>query len=160
MLPLRAPPVGVRARGNASMSSHGTDLAVRGQVRYQCSLPARLIIAPDHQKLIKLDKSSPGGGGPVPAQVADLSMGGVGLQSPVFFPLSCHLVITLQASDTEPELSISLRLQRVLMLDRVPTYYLGTAFESLNPEQARSIAALVERLKSSGAALVPEKPRA
>jgi hypothetical protein len=142
------------------MSSHGTDLAVRGQERYQCGFPSLLVVATEHQKLIKLDKSSPGGGGPVPVQVVDLSMGGLGLRSPVFFPLSCRLVITLQATDTEPELSVPLRLQRVMMLDRAPSYYLGTAFETLTPEQTRSIASFVDRLKSSGAALVPEKPRA
>jgi hypothetical protein len=92
----------------------------------------------------------------------DLSMGGAGLRSPLFFPLTTKLVLTI----TPPEglgddpVQVGLKVQRVIMLDRTPTYYLGTAFEGLTPKQSELISAMLADLKASGALLVPEKPRA
>jgi hypothetical protein len=53
-----------------------------------------------------------------------------------------------------------LRVQRSAMTDRKPTYYVGGAFEGLSEYQRAAIAALMSKLKASGAKLMPEKSRA
>ena len=144
------------------MSTNATDLAVRGHERYQCNVPAVLAVHSEHAKLIRLDKSAPGAGGPASVHIVDLSMGGVGLRSPLFFPLSTRLVLHLTppSGDVSHAIPLSLRVQRVMMLDRSPAYYLGTAFEGLAPEHAAVVSELLDGLRASGAKLVPEKPRA
>jgi hypothetical protein len=134
-------------------------LAVRGHDRYQCELSALISISPEHSKLIKVDKSAPGGGGPASAVIVDLSMGGVGLRAALFVPLTCRLVINL-AAPGKPEAPMHVRVQRVSMLDRTPMYYLGTSFENPTPEQIAAVSALLNHLKATGARLVPEKQRA
>lgn len=141
------------------MSSHATDLAVRGHERYQCELTAQITIAPEHSRLIKVDKSAPGAGGPAGAVIVDVSMGGLGLRCALFVPLTCRLVMSLTLP-TGSSATLPLRVQRVSMLDRAPTYYLGTAFENLSPEQTQATRAILDHLKATGARLVPEKQRA
>lgn len=144
------------------MSTSATDLAVRGHERYQCSLPAVLAVGAEHAKLIRLDKSAPGAGGPASVSIVDLSMGGVGIKSPLFFPLTTRLVLHLTppSGDVTHAIPLNLRVQRVMMLDRSPAYYLGTAFEGLTPQHAAVVSEVLAGLKASGAKLVPEKPRA
>ncbi len=144
------------------MSAHTSELAVRGHERYACNIAALVGVGAVHAKIIRVDKSAPGAGGPAMCHIVDLSTGGAGLRSPLFFPLTTSLVLTI----TPPEglgadaVQVAVRVQRVMMLDRAPTYYLGTAFEALPPDKAELISAMLASLKASGAALVPEKPRA
>lgn len=144
------------------MASHAADLAVRGYERYQCNLISLVRVESEHAKLIRVDKSAPGAGGPATVHIVDLSMGGVGLRSPLFFPLSTKLVLSIHPPEALgiDAVEVGLRVQRVIMLDRTPAYYLGTAYDNLTPKQSELISGMLADLKAAGAPLVPEKPRA
>jgi hypothetical protein len=66
--------------------------------------------------------------------MVDFSAGGIGLRGPVFFPRGATLTLTLAGMETGDEnvgsIVFHVRVQRVVMVDRGPTYYLGTAFIS------------------------------
>jgi hypothetical protein len=141
------------------MSSPTSELAVRGSARYQCGFDAQVSVAQEHARLVKTDKSAPGAGGPAAMTLVDFSLGGAGLRSPLFFPRLCRLVLTFTPPGAADPMSVELRVHRVSMLDRSPSYYLGTAYESLTAEQTQSILQVVQHLKASGAKLVPELPR-
>jgi hypothetical protein len=141
------------------MSSPASDLAVRGSARYQCTIDALIVVAQEHARLVKPDKSAPGAGGPVPVSVVDLSHGGAGIRSPLFLPRLCRLDLTLTLPGRTDPMTLALRVHRVTMLDRSPAYYLGTGFEGLTPEQSEQVSEVVSKLKASGAKLVPELPR-
>lgn len=141
------------------MRSAASDLVVRGSDRYQCDLPGSLAVAPAHAKVVRPDKSAPGAGGPVDVRIVDLSSGGAGVSSALFLPQGSRLTLRLTPPAGSP-LVVEVRVQRVMMLDRKPTYYLGTAFEGVPPDSAQVIAALLREFKASGAPTVPEKPRA
>ena len=141
------------------MSSSASELAVRGSARYQCDFAAQIAVTQEHARLVKADKSAPGAGGPVPLHVVDFSLGGAGLKSPLFLPRLCKVALTLTAPGCPDAVSVELRIHRVMMLDRSPSYYLGTAFENLTPEQSQAVLQIVSHLKSTGAKLVPELPR-
>ncbi len=142
------------------MRSAASDLVVRGSDRYQCDYAAGLVVAPVHAKIVKPDKSAPGAGGPVDARVVDLSSGGAGVRSPLFYPQGSRLMLRFAPAPGAEPLLVEVRIQRVMMLDRTPNYYLGTAFEGLTPEALEAVSRMLRDLKASGAAAVPEKPRA
>ena len=142
------------------MPSPASELAVRGSARYECSLDAQLAVGSEHARLVKPDKSAPGAGGPVRAVVVDLSLGGAGFRSPLFFPRTARVSMTLIPPGKTVAIVAELRVRRVMMLDRAPTYYIGAGFEGLTPEQSQAILEVLAHLKASGAKLVPEVPRA
>lgn len=142
------------------MPPQTAELAVRGHDRFQCDLNAQISIAPEHARLVRPDKSAPGAGGPISVRAVDMSMGGIGVRSPLFVPQTCKIVLVLQSQALPTGLKVPLRVQRVMMHDHAPTYYLGTALDQASAEQMQSIASVIAHLKSTGATLVPEKPRA
>jgi len=109
---------------------------------------------------VRPDKSAPGAGGPVSVRAVDVSLGGVGLKSPLFLPRLCRLTLSLVPPGRTERLTLELRVHRVTMLDRAPTYYIGAAFDSVTPEQADAVLTMLNHMKASGATLVPELPRA
>jgi hypothetical protein len=142
------------------MTTSTSELAVRRHERYGCDLPAQIAVAAPCGEKVRLSRSTAGSTGRVSARVVDCSLGGIGLQSAVFFPMSCQVRVWITLPEGPGPIQADLRIQRVVMLDRKPTYYLGGAFESPAPEQDKSIQALMAYLRKSGAPLVPEKPRA
>jgi hypothetical protein len=141
------------------MSSQASDLAVRGSARYQCAIDGAIAVGDEHSKLVKADKSAPGAGGPVSVRMVDLSHGGAGLRSPLFLPRLCRLSLTLTLPGSIDPITLGVRIHRVTMMDRSPSYYLGTGFEGLTPEQSEAVSLVVAQLKAAGAKLVPELPR-
>jgi hypothetical protein len=96
--------------------------------------------------------------------VVDCSLGGVGIQSLIFFPMTCTMRLWFTLPEAPGikggEIELLLRMQRVAMLDRKPTYYLGGSFEAAAPERDETVARVLGWLKATGAPLVPEKSRA
>jgi len=141
-----------------------SDLAVRLHERYACELPAHVSVSASSAAGVRLARSTVGATGKIPARVVDCSLGGVGIQSSVFFPMTCcmNLWLTVPGSSGNAgrDIELEVRLQRVTMLDRKPTYYLGGSFESEGPDAQAAIARLLGWLKATGAPLVPEKSRA
>ena len=143
------------------MATPSPELSVRRHERYLCDLPAGVTVAPQSAGAVRVSRSAIGTNGRVQARVVDASEGGVGLMCPVFFPLTCRLrVIFDSPAGGGQQIEATVRIQRAVMWDRKPTYYLGGAFDGLSPEQARAVAAALAALRAAGAVPVPEESRA
>jgi hypothetical protein len=140
------------------MSASPPDLIVRRHERYGCGFPAQVRVAPAHAAAVRPARSVGGGDGSVPAEVVDCSLGGVGLRSDVFLPLTCRLIVSF--SDGRGRIESEARIQRVAMVDRAPAYYLGTCFEDPTDQTLEAVRALVSALRAAGAPLVQEAPGA
>jgi PilZ domain len=123
------------------MSQAKTDLSVRQHLRQQCDLAARARLVDADAAFIKLAPLVSRSPGVVDLRVIDTSRGGLGLSSAVYLPPGTRLLIALSIDNTPAELSV--RVQRVRMTDRKPTYYVGTSFHDTTPEQAALIATLL-----------------
>ena len=105
-----------------------SDLTVRQFERHELENAAtlRLHVDPTHQLQFSTNADVAEG---IPATLADLSAGGMGLKTKHFIPRGCTLKVTVEttcglAFDTR------VRVQRVRMTDREPTYMLGTKFDA------------------------------
>ncbi len=130
------------------------DLIVREHERLACRHDALL-----HIESGRVVLSGAGSDGPdtLPAEVVDCSAGGVGLQTDVFLPRGCPLRLRISHPDL-PALNAPLRIQRVTMTSREPTYYLGAAFVDLDPQQDDALQRLLQRLRASQPAPGPKEP--
>ncbi len=123
------------------------DLMVRRHERHELVLPAILSVAPEHQSLVRFNPSICERDGWIPATLADISPGGLGLVTSVFIPrMSLMRVRVMRGQDERQVLDVKVRLQRVTMTDRRPAYLLGTAFVELNDEQKSVIQAITAEL--------------
>ena len=91
------------------------------------------------------------GTGAIDAFVTDASRGGLGVESAVFIPRGCRLRVRMrsQGAVAAPEKDLIVRVQRVSMLDRKPTYYLGVSFVSKGPEHEQTVGAMLEMARLS-----------
>jgi hypothetical protein len=130
-------------------------LAVRRHERYACALPARLTIAPASTQAVRPSRSVGDTDGAIPATLVDCSLGGLGLRSALFLPVACHIRVTFTIGDAAHAATV--RIQRAVMSDRAPTYYLGTALDDSDTAGAVALRAALDALKASGAQPVQEK---
>jgi hypothetical protein len=128
-------------------------LSVRQHARVQCRLPAAVTVAAPHAQRVALTAGS----GEVRATLTDLSAGGLGLRSPVFFPKGCLLDLALTVGDGPAAFHFrtTLRVQRTIMADRAPSYDLGAAFANPGPELDSALKALREHPALSASAPAP-----
>jgi hypothetical protein len=124
--------------------SKTADLSVRQHARQGCDVPAGVTVAGPSIQAVKLVKI---GGSGAAARVVDFSLGGLGLSSPVYFPLTSQLRVTLADAGGQT-LKVDLRVQRSAMTDRTPTYYIGTSFDTSTPEQQQAVAKVLAFLKT------------
>ena len=128
------------------MAQGAEQLVVRQHERFHCRLPLQLRIAPDVAEQIVLARAVCDGSGAIEAFITDASRGGLGIESAVFLPRGCRLRVRLSsaAAPATPEHDVLVRVQRVSMLDRKPTYYLGVSFASKGPEHDAAVAAMLD----------------
>jgi hypothetical protein len=127
-------------------------LVVRQHERFLCRLAAHLRVAEDMAEQVMIARSVGDGVGAVDAFITDASRGGLGIESTVFFPRGCRVVVRVRAAGPMPVQDLTLRVQRVSMLDRAPTYYLGLSFVSKGLEHEHSVVALLEHARQAAAA--------
>lgn len=116
------------------MEPNPTPSLVRTDQRYNCSLGAVLRPAPDEPSEVGRDlgdqvllgRSAGEGDGTVKVTVVDVSRGGLGVATPIFFPRGSRIEISVNGKDGVG--TVQGRVQRVEMLDRRPTYRLGVLF--------------------------------
>jgi hypothetical protein len=133
-------------------------LIVRQFERVRCALPAESSITTEHSKTVVLSAMAADGNGTFPVTVVDISKGGLGLKSTVFIPKLARLsVIIADPQGREAATLVNIRIQRVVMIDRTPTYELGGPFLDPTPQLASQIAALINRVGSSQPAASPAK---
>lgn len=145
------------------MEAQKTTLAVRQHVRYLCDLPAHAALELETAAIIKLSRSAVSADGRVPLRVVDLSRGGLGLASTIYFPPGAmlRLEISFPATDGVERLAVlPVVVRRTTMTDRTPSYYLGASFERLDTSQKAIVEELTEVLVALGATQAPEKSRA
>lgn len=118
------------------------DLAVRLHTRHECELSAQVFVAADEQRSLALSRAALGAGGALRATLTDCSEGGLGLRTEVFLPRNAPLrvVVPCPGLPGAPPLFDGLvRVRRVRMVDRAPTYYIGAAYEAGDASGAASL---------------------
>lgn len=132
------------------MSQTGDSLVVRQHERHACAFD---VVLASRSEGVVLAQSvggagRPGGGGAAGAVVfgatlVDLSLGGLGIQSDVYLPKRSLIIVRLELPERvlQPGESASMEtvvvVQRAVMSDRRPSYYLGTAFTDAQGVDAR-----------------------
>ena len=124
--------------------SNTADLSVRQHERHACDVAAGMLVSGPSVGAVKLVKTGAAG---APGRVVDFSQGGLGLSSTVYFPLTCHLRVSIP-DNAGGSIKIDLRVQRIAMLDRTPTYYIGTSFEAATPEQHKAVADVLAHFRA------------
>jgi len=123
------------------MSQPRNNNAVRQHQRYQCNIAAAVRFDEADARRVKLSPEASTSATTVACQLIDASRGGVGFSSKVYLPPSIRLVVSLKVSGIVQEVRV--KVQRVRMLDRTPSYYIGTSFIGTSEEHGRVVEALL-----------------
>lgn len=133
------------------MTQGGNDLSVRQHKRYQCDLASRVRLESADASAIRLSPAASPSPFQLESRVTDTSHGGLGLASPVYIPTGARLSVTMCIDGHERQFQV--RVQRVRMTDRAPTYYIGTSFIGTSADHASGVNALLASCaKAEGAA--------
>lgn len=134
------------------MSAPKTDnLVVRQHERVRCALAAQSQVTGEHAGIVVLAVGATDGQGGFVCSVVDISNGGLAVRSKVFMPKQTRLVVRITdpslATEGQPvAFTATCKVMRVQMVDRTPTYELGTAFVDMSPEDKRTVSALIARV--------------
>lgn len=127
------------------MAQPGSEqLVVRQHERFLCRMPTLVRVAEDAAEQVTLSRAIGDGTGAIDVFITDASRGGLGIESHVFMPRGCRLKIRVQTGIGGSVHDLTLRVQRVTMLDRKPTYYLGLSFVSKGPDNDLGVGVLLE----------------
>jgi hypothetical protein len=131
-------------------------LVVRQHERYVCRLPAQVRVAAEIADCLVLADTVGDGAGAVDATIVDCSRGGLGLECGLFFPRGARLLIRpLSAGPDAPDADVVVRVMRVTMTDRRPTYYVGVAFAGTGVAQTAAAGALLDLARAASGAAQP-----
>jgi hypothetical protein len=132
---------------------------VRRNERHDVALRGRFKISPEHDPIVKLSKVSGARDGLLEADIVDLSAGGLGFLSPVFFPkharITCQIAPGNRASDAFDTQGV---VRRVVMTDRRPMYLIGVSFDSITDEASTRLHELLSEF-DDGPAPTPSLTR-
>ncbi|MBX9736089.1 MAG: PilZ domain-containing protein [Phycisphaerales bacterium] len=130
------------------MTIGNENLAVRQHERYRCAMPVGLVMSPEHSDILRLSSSVVDKSNTIRAVMTDCSLGGLGLNTAIFFPKRARVVMTY-TTEEGPAIELALRVMRVQMIDREPTYYLGMALVDPNDDtNATGLGRLIELAKA------------
>lgn len=124
---------------------------IRQHERWQCQMECVARVGPDAAAQVRVSARVASRDGGVPGELIDCSKGGMGLRTGVFMPKGAELLVDV----TLPEggsVRLTGRVQRVTMLDRTPTYYLGIAFVANGSEASGSVERLLGAASRGGPA--------
>lgn len=119
------------------MEPQTSQLFVREHERHHCRIGVDLWIVPEDEEAVTLARSVGSEARMVRGTMVDCSRGGFGLEVGVFLPRKCRVGMRIReegeggaapASRETLAYETRGRVQRVAMIDRKPTYYLGMAF--------------------------------
>ncbi len=130
-------PPGARQR-RCRLQPKSEPTVVRQHERVQCQLAAVVRIAPEMEARVVFSGTVCGtgrAGGTVGAEMIDCSRGGLGLKMKVFVPKHAKLVVRVACGPEGEQHDFAVVAQRVKMLDRGPTYYVGASFPGGANEQ-------------------------
>ncbi len=133
------------------MAENPEQLIVRQFQRHDCSLPASLSIAEDSSDQVILSQSIIRSCGTIPVTIVDISLGGFGIELSIFIPKATQLNIqifgltcSLDSGSDQPLLEASVCVQRIKMISREPSYYLGTSIGNSESVKQSKIDELIE----------------
>ncbi len=119
-------------------------LVIRQHERYTCRLDAQLSVEAAHADKVVYSRAAADADGIVPVTAVDVSSGGMGIETTTFIPRTCVLRVRIGGGEEPGEgVETSVRVQRVLMTDRKPTYYVGTAFVDSGPAHEQRVSQLI-----------------
>ncbi len=122
--------------------SQDRGLIIRHAQRHEIALPCELVMAVAHESAVRLSAKVSLVNGRVGATLVDASAGGLGVLSEVFFPKQSLVDLrVLRAGDSSasPIFETTLRVKRVVMTDRQPTYLIGLSFEHHDEPSMRRV---------------------
>lgn len=124
------------------------NLQVREHVRRQCRIDATARVDGAGRAPVVPARAVTDPAGWFNVRLVDISGGGLGLESPLYLPRGCRLIVraTPLSGDDTCQVPFDCRVQRASMLDRTPTYYLGVSFVGDRDLHARAAV----RLSSPG----------
>jgi hypothetical protein len=136
-----------------------TGLTVRQYEREHVRLPIELVLADQHATQVRFSQSSTAAGRhAIRGLAVDISPGGMGLQTAQFLPRMCEGIVRVHeprtgsgevaANDpiTTPLLfEHRVKVRRVFLLDREPTYAVGVAFVDPAPGIDKTVMSLLDR---------------
>lgn len=138
------------------MKPESDHLVVRQQERVQCALSVEVRVAPEDAARVVLSSSIGAGGGLVRATAVDSSMGGMGIETTVFFPKACRLALRVPITEPGADptdgpvvVELTAQVKRVTMLNRTPVYYLGVLFLGKGEEYESAKTRLMAFVKRS-----------
>lgn len=119
-------------------------LIIRRHERHELGLAAEVTLEGASAEHVRFSSAS-GATDHVRAVVADLGEGGMGLRTTVFVPRRCLLRVRVRGEGAPGvALEATVRVQRVAMTDRAPTYLLGCSFVGADEAVRRAVARLLE----------------
>lgn len=122
------------------MDGHNS-IPIRRTQRHDVAMRGRFVVAGGHADFVRLTRTSGSREGWLDADVVDLSGGGFGFLSAVYFPkrllMNCEL---FDPRGNDVLLTCSGRVTRVVMTDRRPMYLVGMLFEDMSPEHRAKLA--------------------
>lgn len=122
-----------------------TRVIVRTAVRHDVCLRGAVSVVQESGQGVRLSAAAGATDGWIEVDVVDISAGGIGLISTVFFPR--RTLLTLRVFSPQAEgveiFAANARIQRVCMTDRRPAYMLGTSFERLTAAQQAHLRAVL-----------------
>ncbi|MFT3686435.1 MAG: PilZ domain-containing protein [Phycisphaerales bacterium] len=127
------------------------NLVVRQHERLTCALAAEATVAPEHQGPIALSPLAADASGKFAPTVTDISRGGIGLRTKVFLPKQARLSVTITDPAVGTPITATVRVQRVVMTDRTPTYDIGTAFVDPSAALLQAVAAAAGKIRNAQA---------
>lgn len=117
---------------------------LRRDVRHPVAMRAQISIASAQATVVRLSAASGVKDGWLEADAVDLSLGGVGIISLVFFPRQTLLRVRLLTTGEAAQLLFegNALVRRVVMTDRRPAYQIGAAFQDLDATALKQAAVL------------------
>ena len=124
-------------------------LVVRQYERHRCDIALRASVDGAHAEQVGIALQTAGiGPGEFAGTLTDVSQGGLGLRTQLFIPKSAKVYISIETADNGLPILATLKVMRVAMIDRSPTYYLGTSFVEEGTALADVLARLVRAAQS------------
>lgn len=111
-------------------------LVVRKNVRHDVALNAAVRLTGDSADIVRLSPAANVPSGWLELDCVDLSLGGVGFATPVFFPRQTKLAVKLYSPTDKNKVILECVcvVRRVIMTDGRPAYHLGTSYDDMSEE--------------------------
>ncbi|MDX2116707.1 MAG: hypothetical protein SFY96_00830 [Planctomycetota bacterium] len=127
-------------------------VSVRRSSRHDVSLRAQLCIAGTHANVVRLAAPAGARQGWLDVDVVDVSVGGLGFITSVFLPRDCRARLRVFLDDSaSPTAEVPLRLHRVNMTDRRPSYLIGASITDASDAEREKWKGVMTRISGEAA---------